>query len=625
MIKNAPDEILHILHRFINLCLGKSLIPHSWCLDLINPILKDGNQNDPNNYRGICISSALLKIICSLLNNRILTFCAEQKLISENQIGFKKDHRTSDHLLTLKCIVKKYVTIGKGKLFACFIDFKKAYDSVWHKGLFYKLQNFGFVGKALELIKDIYSKTKAAVKSGNGVTEFFTFTKGVRQGCPMSPILFNLFVNDIFEIMNKNSSSDISLDNGNKLNALMYADDLILLSQSKEDLQKKVDILEAYCNKWKLNINEKKSKVMVFNRGNKLIKTDIKVNNTALENVKTFKYLGFSISAKNCSFLPTIENLSTRASRAIFALNNRIKLSKLPKRLAVKVFNSQIVPILTYGSEVWGPYLNYDFLEWDKSKIEQVQTQYLKRVLGCNIHTSNIMARGEIGARPLLVGIIKKVLLYHSKIIERDSDITMAALNFENRNDVFPNFSHYTCKFNLNTQVLLHASKDKINKAVRKIYDDFWWSEIIKSPKAAAYALFKNEVCFEEYLFQVKNTKHRNVLSRFRLSNHNLMIESGRHCRPKIDKNERFCFFCKNKIENEVHFVTECPLYNEERDKLYVSCRTNARDGINFDLIPSHEQIFTFILRNNDANITNSLAKFVYNSFLLRDKAFYSN
>ena len=400
----------------------------------------------------------------------------------------------------------------------------------------------------------------------------------------------------------------------------MYADDLILLSHTKDDLQKKLDILEDYCKTWKLNINEKKTKVMVFNRGNKLIKTDIRLNNAALENVKTFKYLGFSISAKNCSFLPTIENLSTRANRAIFALNNRIKISKLPIKLAVKVFNSQIVPILLYGSEVWGPYLNYDFLEWDKIKIEQVQTQYLKRVLGCNIHTSNIMTRGEIGVRPLLVDTIKRTLRYHSKIINRNSRVTMAALKFESSNDVYPNFLNYADKFNLNTLDLMNAGKDVIVKACHKMYDDFWWSEIVKSPKAESYALFKNEIRIEDYLCQVKNTKQMNALSRFRLSNHDLMIEKGRHSRPKIDKSERLCFLCRDKIENEVHFVTECPLYDKERKEMYATCRINARNGLNFDMIPTNQQIFTFIISNKNPNIINSLAIFIYNSFKLREK-----
>ena len=172
----------------------------------------------------------------------------------------------------------------------------------------------------------------------------------------LSPILFNIFVNDIFKLINDNTIRDVELDN-NKLNALMYADDLILLSHSEEDLQKKLNLLHEYCQKWKLVVNKKKTKIMVFNRGNKLIRTNCKLENATIETVKSFKYLGFSIAAKNCSFLGTVEDLSTRANRAIFALNNKIKISKLPVKLALKVFNMQIVPILLYGAEVWGPFI----------------------------------------------------------------------------------------------------------------------------------------------------------------------------------------------------------------------------------------------------------------------------
>ena len=162
-------------------------------------------MHDPNNYRDTCISSALLKIICTLLNKRIETFCTNGNIIDKNQIGFKKNHRTSDHLLTLKTVIKKYVTIGKKKIFACFIDFKKAYDSIWHEGLFYKLNKIGISGKPLQLIKDIYKKTKCAVKVKDSATDFFNYTKGVRQGCPLSPLLFNIYVNDLFQLMDNNN------------------------------------------------------------------------------------------------------------------------------------------------------------------------------------------------------------------------------------------------------------------------------------------------------------------------------------------------------------------------------------------------------------------------------------
>ena len=181
MLKNSPPCVLDLLFRFINLCLSKTLVPQSWSFELINPIFKDGNLNDADNYRGICISSALLKVLCMLLNNRVQSHCNQQHTINKNQIGFIKNNCTSDHLLTLKAVVKKYVTIGKNKLFACFIDFRKAFDSVPHKGIFQCIEKIGFSGKEIELMKDIYRKTKCAVKVNGKTTEFFNFTKGVRQ------------------------------------------------------------------------------------------------------------------------------------------------------------------------------------------------------------------------------------------------------------------------------------------------------------------------------------------------------------------------------------------------------------------------------------------------------------
>ena len=83
--------------------------------DLIQPIFKSGNKNDPNNYRGICLSSSILKLITSLIYQRLVVKVDELKLISKNQIGFRSKSRTSDHLLTIKNIAKKFVTIGKKK------------------------------------------------------------------------------------------------------------------------------------------------------------------------------------------------------------------------------------------------------------------------------------------------------------------------------------------------------------------------------------------------------------------------------------------------------------------------------------------------------------------------------
>ena len=548
-----------------------------------------------------------------LLNNRVQVHCNQQTIINKNQIGFIKNHRTSDHLLTLKAVVKKYVTIGKNKLFACFIDFKKAFDSVSHKGIFECMEKIGFSGKELELMKDIYKKTKCAVKVNDKTTEFFNYTKGVRQGCPLSPILFNIYVNEIFNLVNENNDSNIYLDN-TKVNALMYADDLILLSETREGLQNLINKVNDFCTERKLNINAKKTKVMVFNRGNKLIKANLFCNTTLLENVKTFKYLGITVSAKNCSFSPTIDDLSTRANRAIFALNNKIKLSLIPPKLALKIFNAQIAPILLYGSEVWGPYMNYDYVNWDKSKIERTQTQFLKRMLGCSYSVSNNMTRGEVGVRPLLVQVIKRVISYIDNIKKRNSSLVNVA--FQCELNVEPNTVALLNKFELNANDLYDKSKFQVKKICDDNYDRYWSRTISESPKALSYNLFKNNVCFEKYLSQIKNISHRKAMSRFRLSNHSLLIEKGRHLRPPLERNDRKCFICKREVENEKHFLITCPLYENQREILFQTCRENSR---HFDSLTSEEDKFIFIMTNEDANVIKSVAKFVSDSFKFRE------
>ena len=110
----------------------------------------------------------------------------------------------------------------------------------------------GINGNILELIQNIYKKTKCAVKVDNKITEFFSYSKGVRQGCPLSPILFNIFVNDIFQTINNNTPNPLYLNENNPLNVLMYADDLIMIAESEAQLQEKMTLLNNYCMGWNL-------------------------------------------------------------------------------------------------------------------------------------------------------------------------------------------------------------------------------------------------------------------------------------------------------------------------------------------------------------------------------------
>ena len=617
MIKSTPQCLLDIILKYINLCLDKSMISKSLCYDIIYPIFKEGSTSDPGNYRGICMSSAILKLITSLICERLQAKITQLNTLKNNQIGFKKNSRTSDHLLTLKAIVKKYVTIGKKKIYACFVDFKKAFDSVWHERLFQKMENLGLHGKMLQLIKAIYKSTKCAVKYDDKVTQFFDFSKGVRQGCPLSPLLFNLYVNDLIELIDSATKCQVGLSEI-EINSLMYADDIVVLAHSEKDLQAKMDTLSKFCKDRKLEINTKKTKCMVFNRGNSLCKAKIVVDEKVIENVKHFRYLGFTVTAKNCNFSKMPLDLCIKARRAIFALNNRIKLSKIPALLAIKIFSTQIAPILLYGSEIWAPYSNYDLTSWEKCEVEKVHTQFIKRMMGCDIHSPNHMIRGEVGKRPLIVDIITRSSLYIKHVDSIQGSFANLALDMEisleGDNNILSLVRKFTPYYN-ESEYITPNSSEEIKKLVKQTYDVFWKSELNAMSKSENYLLIKQNVRLEKYLYTVKNQHHKIALSRLRMSCHPLMIEKGRHFRPPLERADRKCPFCRDHIEDECHFLITCPLYQDERKDLLDYIRSTVPM---FDSIPTDRQKATFFFINENDTVISKLAEYTFKSLKKR-------
>ena len=166
------------------------------------------------------------------------------------QIGFPANNRTADHVLTLRTLIDKYVHSHQTKVYACFVDFRKAFDSVWHDGLLYKLLQYSIGGKFFSLIKSLYANSTCSVRLGSKKTR--SFPRGVRQGCIFSPLLFNLHLNDLAFSFNNILSDPFVLPNGMKLNSLLYADELIILSLSKVGLRNCLNTLPSYCNSWML-------------------------------------------------------------------------------------------------------------------------------------------------------------------------------------------------------------------------------------------------------------------------------------------------------------------------------------------------------------------------------------
>ena len=268
---------------------------------------------------------------------------------------------------------------------------------------------------------------------------------------------------------------------------------------------------------------------------------------------------------------------------------------------------------------MWGPYGNYTFSNWDKCETEKMHTQFLKRILGCDIHTPNLMIRGELGRRPLLCDAIRRSVMYIKHVDLHNGTLANQALDFEiSHDDEFNILSlvrKFTNYFSEVSNYLTPTNKSDLKKHVNDNYDNMWKIGINQLSKSDTFTSFKSEISLEKYTWQVKNVKHRIALSRLRLSCHELMIEKGRHHRPSLERSERKCPHCKDVVEDECHFITSCPLYSNERKELYAEVHKNS---MWFNEIPTNNQKFIFILSNENVDVLNKVAAYVYKSFAVR-------
>ena len=194
MLKAGCTVLTPLLLKLFNFIFSTGRYPVQWSSAYLCPIYKSGDAGMPENYRGIAINSCIGKLFNSILNNRLDKYLIDNNIINKSQIGFSKKARTSDHIFVLKTLIDKYVNSKGGKLFACFVDLRKAFDTVIHVGIRYKLISYGISGKFYSIIKDMYKKSELCVKiNDKNMTPVFRSFVGVRQGDVLSPNLFKLF------------------------------------------------------------------------------------------------------------------------------------------------------------------------------------------------------------------------------------------------------------------------------------------------------------------------------------------------------------------------------------------------------------------------------------------------
>ena len=181
MLKEDQSVISPFLATLFNKILETQYYPEEWSIGIITPLHKTGELDSPDNYRWITLNSCISKLCTRLLNNRLTEVIENKNLLKHNQIGFRKGFCTADLVLTVKTLIDKYLSQNK-KLYLCFVDFKKAYGTVWRIGLLSKLQSYGISNRFINLLYSMSSKTESNVQLQNGLTRAIPTTIGLNKG-----------------------------------------------------------------------------------------------------------------------------------------------------------------------------------------------------------------------------------------------------------------------------------------------------------------------------------------------------------------------------------------------------------------------------------------------------------
>ena len=593
---------------------------------LTSLILKGGDEDDPNNYRAITVTDTITKILAIMIDNRLDDWVSKNKIICQEQIGFQRKCRPADHIFVLKTLMNTHLSKGE-KLYSCFIDFKKAYDNVWRNGLYYKLIISGTDLDLVRIIRSMYEQTKQALLLNGKLTRPFRTYKGVKQGCILSPRLFNLFINDIPTIFDETCTP---LQLGNEIiSCLMYADDLVLLSTTKNGLQQSLNKLEDYTNKWGIDLNIRKTKIMIFQRGGKREKSQFMFGKNTIEQTKEYKYLG-TIMTDTGNFRNNEIYIKKKGLRAAFLLSRSIGNISKPSSSLI-IYNKIIEPILLYNCEITHAYIpnswdlnRFQHKMWDISKeTERVTMSYLRGILGTHKKTSNISLQSETGKLPINIKIFSRIIKYWQRLLTSENKFLKESLKLEIKNLSFnkPSWMKIVIFLLKTTEVeklpwyndtLTHKNHKYFNEKL-KICFLKWWSNYESrkqdGSKLDFYFKQKKNFKFEPYLDNVPKST-RIYTTRLRTSSHNFPIETLRY--KKIPREERLFKIClKREVGDEEHYLMNCNnrYMKEERETFLNKVKAS---NTQFSKL-TNEKIIEYNIKMHDTNTQLITAQYIQN------------
>ena len=369
-----PVHMTKALLAVISLSWTHSLVPDDWTDSVVVSIPKKGDLSDTGNYRGISLMCTALKILCNLVSERTNLSAESARRFSPCQAGFRRLEECVTHTTCFVEILQRRRLVGL-TTFALFVDLKKAYDMVPQEALFAKLRRFGVRGRCYDFVVELYRRSSIRVRVGHGPTASFTdafdLDRGLRQGCPLSCVLFNVFINDIFDdmplpgtLVPSGRRNEITPD-PLRCHGLLFADDLVALSESLPGLQLVCAHITSWCDVNEMEVGIKKCSIMEFEGfepdgtpvpsllPDPALQAAMILCRQTVPLVETYTYLGIEIT-KSLSYFDLISPRPESGHRTVQSLAPFLSCPIIPMSSRWLVVQVVVLPRLLYGTEIYG-------------------------------------------------------------------------------------------------------------------------------------------------------------------------------------------------------------------------------------------------------------------------------
>ena len=592
-------------------------LPSEWFEGIVKPIHKDGSKECLNNYRGITISSILYKVLVIIMEDQIMKYAEAKHIFGEYQGAFRKNRRCEDHLFALKgiCSIRKS---NKNKTYLAFLDISKAFDCLDRDKMFIHIWNLGIQGKAWNLIRMLYARVDNKVIFGPFESETYQVTRGVKQGCVLSPCLFNMVIAELDNMLSEQAGVEI----GNiSIKGLYYADDIVLFAKNDDALQSMLHIADLFAKSWGLSFNSKKSQVLIV--GKKVSDKDWFLGSNVIKETQTYKYLGIIITRQlkdnqhiNSHLATKIKNLDAYTR---YTLSKHMDINRI--NFGDTIWRSAVQPSLSHAASIW-----FNNTTQSTKKLLSMQYRMARAVLKLKCTPSMYSTFGELGWLPITEHLNIIRIGYYTHLLNmpehRLTKIVFNELRCLHNKGKPTAFNYFeTMKSILEEKGVDYMFNDQercnintFKKFTYAGYCDNFSKQIHSLPSLKYYRLMKENSFRSGYT--LSKAAFKNIQLKFKMRNG----VSG--LGEDLFRQKRGTGLCKHcgKFETLKHFMFQCEAYNSERSILYSKLKTLCDANVFNIMLQNHDFALHILLGDHDDAFNEHFLHFIGGAWSVRDQ-----